>query len=282
VTHRLTRRWVHPVVAATVVALTAAVLVAVSPRVADADNYPGLADIAAAKAAVASAQAGVAELDAAIVSLEEAAQAAQNEALAAADRYAEAQDTAERTQRESNAARASAAEAADELDEARIELASVAQQAYRDGGTMTTIEAIVGAEGFEDVIVRSEATERAASHMDAVTQKVKAAELYASTMSDFAEDAAEAAATAADEAAQALAAAEDSQRSAESAVADAEATREGALERLASLQNTTVALERQRQAGLEQERADRARAAYEAAVRAAQAEADAAAGAFFF
>ena len=46
------------------VALAATLLVTLSPRTAGADTYPGLADIAAAKAAVADAQAGVAELDA--------------------------------------------------------------------------------------------------------------------------------------------------------------------------------------------------------------------------
>lgn len=261
------------------VAIAATILVASSPRTAGADTYPGLADIAAAKAAVADAQASVAQLDAAIVGLENAAQAAQDEALAAADRYSGAKSTADLTQRESVAATKSAAEATVKLEAARADLAGVAQQAYQDGGTMTSIEAVVGASDFQDVIARTEDNELAATQLDAVTQKVKAAQLYADTMSDFAKKAADAAAVAADEAATALVAAQDSQRTAEQAVADATATREAATVRLASLQNTTVALEKARQQGLANERAQQQRAAYDAAVRAAQekAAADAAA-----
>ena len=266
---------------ACLVAVAATLLVATSPRTAGADTYPGLADIAAAKAAVADAQTGVAQLDAAIVSLENARAAAENEAAAAADRYSGAKNTADLTQRESVAAAKSASDAAAKLDAARADLAGAAQQAYQDGGTMTSIQAIVGASGFQDVIARTEDNELAATQLDAVTQRVKAAQLYADTMSDFAKKAADAAAAAADEAATALAAAEDAQRTAEQAVADAATTRDAAMVRLASLQHTTVALENARQQGLANERAQQARAAYDAVVRAAQAQAaaDAAAAA---
>ncbi len=263
-------RAVRPFALACLVAMVASILVASAPRTAGAETYPGVADIAAAKAAVADAQTGVAQLDAAIVSLDNARQAAETEALIAADRYSEAKDAAERTQRDSFAAAKSAHDAAVQLEAARSDLAGVAQQAYRDGGTMTSVEAIVGAEGFADVISRTEDNDRAATQLDAVTQRVKAAELYADTMSDFAKTAADSAAVAADAAATALVAAQDAQRSAEQAVADAETTREAAMVRLASLQHTTVALQRQRQQGLANERAQRDRDAYETAILVAQ------------
>ena len=267
------KRAVRGIALACLAAIVAAVAVTSASGIAGADTYPGLSDIAAAQAAVADAQTGVAELDAAIVNLETAAQDAQREALGAGDRYVGAKDTADRAKIESVAATQSAADAAVQLEQARTDLAAVALQVYRDGGKMTSLEALVGANGFEDVIARTEDNDRAASQMDAVTQKVKAAELYASTMSDFAKQSAEVAATAADDAAQALAAAEDSQRSADQAVADAESTRGAALERLASLQNTTVALETARQQGLADARTARERAAFEVAVQAAQAQA---------
>ena len=175
----LSLREVRTFALACLVALVASIVVASSPRTAGADTYPGLADIAAAKAAVSDAQAGVGQLDAAIVSLDNARQAAENAALTAADRYSEAKDTADRTERESVVAAKSASDAAAQLEAARADLAGVAQQAYRDGGTMTSVEAIVGADGFQDVIARTEDNDRAASQLDAVTQKVKAAQLYA-------------------------------------------------------------------------------------------------------
>ena len=67
-------RGLRPIAFASLVALSASIAVVSSPRIAGADTYPGLADIAAAKAAVADAQVGVAQLDAAIVSLETARQ----------------------------------------------------------------------------------------------------------------------------------------------------------------------------------------------------------------
>ncbi len=274
VTNRLFDRWTHPVVLACVIALIAAAVVVSSPRAADADTYPGLADIAAAKAAVTDAAATVTELDAAVVQLENARADAENAALLAADVYAQAKDEAERAQRQSVAASGRADDAVAALDNARSDLGAIAMEAYRSGGSMTSIEAILGADGFDDVIARSEDYGRAASEVDSVVQKVRATEVVAGTMSDFAADAAQEAADAADAAAVALTKAEDSRRVAERAVADAESTREDAVARLAQLQNTTVQLEQQRQAGLAAERARRDREAFAAAVEAADQQAN--------
>jgi hypothetical protein len=96
----VSRRIVMRVLAlAAALALTVTSLTVASPRSAGAADYPGLAEIQAAKAAVADAQAGVAELDAAIVELEAAAHAADAAARLAADEYAQAKarsDLAER------------------------------------------------------------------------------------------------------------------------------------------------------------------------------------------
>lgn len=271
-TNRLFDRWTHPVVLACVIALIAAAVVASSPRAAGADTYPGLADIAAAKASVADASATVAELDAAVVKLEQARADAENAALLAADVYSTAKGDAERAQRQSVAASARADDAVAALDNARSDLGVIAMEAYRSGGSMTSVEAILGADGFDDVIARSEDYGRAAAEVDSVVQRVRATEVVAGTMSDFAADAAQEAADAADAAAVALTKAEDSRRVAEQAVADAQATREGAVARLAQLQNTTVQLEQQRQAGLASER-QRAQQAHLAAALAAAEQA---------
>ena len=269
-THRLLDHWTRSVVMACAIALVAAAAVASSPRSADADTYPGLADIAAAQASVADAAATVAQLDAVVVQLENARADAENAALLAADLYSQAKDDAERAQRQSVAASARADDAAAALDSARSDLSAIAMEAYRSGGSMTSIEAILGAEGFDDVIARSEDYGRAAAEVDSVVQKVRAVEVVADTMSDLAADAAQQAADAADAAAVALTKAQDSQRVAEQAVADAASTHEDALARLAQLQNTTVQLERQRQAGLAAQRAQRDREALAAAVAAAE------------
>lgn len=271
-TDRLMQRWARPVVLACVAALVAAVVVGFSPRAADADTYPGLADIAAAKAAVADQAATVKQLDAAVVQLEKAAVDAENAALLAADVYLEAQDKAERAQRQAVAAAARANDAADALDSARGDLGAIAMEAYRSGGSFTSIEAILGADGFDDVIARSEDYGRAAAEVDSVVQEVRATEVVAGTMSDFAAQAAQEAADAADAAAIALSQAQEAQRAADQAVADAEQTREDALERLAQLQSTSVALEKKRQEGLAAERARQERQKLAQAVANAEKE----------
>ena len=265
-TNRLFGRWAHPVVAACAIALAAAGAVATSPRTADAVDYPGLADIAAAKAAVSDAAATVAELDAAVAQLEKARADSQNAALLAADVYLEATEVAERAQRQSVAASSRADDAALALDEARGDLGAIAMEAYRSGGSFTSIEAILDADGFDDVVARSEDYTRAAAEVDSAVQQVRATEVVADTMSDFAADAAQQAIDAADAAAAALSKAEDAQRVAEQAVADAQATHEEAVARLAQLQNTTVQLEQQRQAGLAEVRAQSEREALAEAV----------------
>lgn len=248
---RLARR-----VAATlsVVALAVTSFLFAQPQLAGAADYPGLAEIEAARRAVADAKADVAQLDAAIVELEQAAHAADAAARLAADEYAQAKSIADLAQRELEAATERAAEAAAALEEARADLAEIAMEAYRQGGSFGSMEAIMSADGFDDVIIRSEAIDRAAVHADDTVQRVKAAELVAQTMQEYAEKAAEDAAKAAQEAAVALAAAQEAQRNAEQALRDAEETREAAIERLAQLRKTTAALERQRQAGLQAER----------------------------
>ncbi|PKQ18186.1 MAG: hypothetical protein CVT68_04695 [Actinobacteria bacterium HGW-Actinobacteria-8] len=268
-TYRLLDHWARPVVLACVIALIAAGVVASSPRVAGADTYPGLADIAAGKASVSDAAATVAELDAAVVKLEQARADAENAALLAADVYATAKGDAERAQRQSVAASGRADDAVAALDSARSDLGAIAMEAYRSGGSMTSVEAILGADGFEDVIARSEDYGRAAAEVDSVVQRVRASEVVAGTMSDFAADAAQEAADAA-AAAVALTKAEDSRRVAEQAVADAQATREDAVVRLAQLQNTTVQLEQQRQAGLASDRQRAQQAQLAAALAAAE------------
>ena len=278
-THRWSARVSHAVALTCAGAVVAAVAIVSVPRTADADTYPGLSDIAAARAAVSDAQAGVAELDAAIVSLEAARAQAENAALFAADTYAEAKDTSETAQRQSVAATARAGDAAEAFDDARGDLAAVAMEAYRSGGSFTSLEAIIGADGFDDVIGRSEDYDRAAAEVDSVVQQVRASEVVAGTMSDFAAQAAQEAADAADAAAVALSAAQDAQRSAEQAVADAETTRDEAVARLAQLQQTSVQLEEQRQQGLAAQRANAQQAALVAALAAAEREAAAAAAA---
>lgn len=241
-------------------ALAASAFQLTQPQRADAADYPGAAEIQAAKEAVRSATADVALLDQAVAALEEAAHQADAAARLAADEYAYAQSVADAAELELAAAEDRAAQAEAALEEARIDLAEIAMAVYQSGSGLNEFEALLSADGFEDVIVRSEAQAQASVQADDTVQRVKATEIVAQTTRDKAAEAAEAARTAAEEAATALAAAQSAQAQANAALVEAEATRQEALERLAELRNTSVELERQRQAGLA---ADRAREAQE-------------------
>ncbi|WP_156155930.1 C40 family peptidase [Demequina phytophila] len=251
-------------------AVAGAVVVAGPTNHARAEDYPGQAEIDEARAAANDLAAGIDELDNAIAALAEARDKAEANALLAGEDYSDAQDASDAAEETLDAANERAAEAGKELAEARGNLASVAQAAYRDSGSMSQIGAVVGAETVDDVIARTEAFDRGSDEADMWVQRVKAAELVASTMRTYADEAATSAAAAAEEAKSAYAEAQDARDHADEAVAVANETRADAVSRLAELRGVTVALEEQRQAGLEAERAAAAQAEAEARQKAAE------------
>lgn len=237
-----------------VAALVAALAVAVGAIVLGAPpasaDYPGYAEVQAAKAAVRKAHASVAELDAAIVRLNNAVHQADVAVREADNAYAEAQERNENAQRELFLANARADEAGRALDKAREELAAVARAEYRTGGEFGAIEAVATSEGFEDVVVRTEALDRAGDTAEVAVDHVRAAELVERTLRQFAQEAAENAVQAEQDASDALQHAIDVSHQADQALADAEVARDEAIAKLAKLRRTSASLERQRQEGL--------------------------------
>ncbi|MGC4174403.1 NlpC/P60 family protein [Demequina sp.] len=221
---------------------------------ASADGYPGQDEINAAREAAASQASTVSELDAAVASLEDALHDAEAAQLLAADKYAQAQGDLEAAQANLVTANRRADEADAALAEAQSKLAVVAQAAYRDGGDMGQVGAVVNANGFEDAINSSEAMNRASDEMATLVQRVEAAQLVADTMRKAANDAATAAADAKIAAADAYDDATAAADAAEQAVKDADEVRDDAVNTLAELRGTTVALENARQDGLAAER----------------------------
>jgi cell wall-associated NlpC family hydrolase len=260
-------------------AIGAAVVVALVPvDSASADSYPGAAQVRAAKAAVRNQAATVADLDKAVEQLEQAVQEAEEALYAAQELYSEKQELNIEAQRQLFAANARADEAERALDDARADLAVVAMASYREGGTMGSFEAILTADGFEDVITRSEALNRASDDATVVVDRVRAAELVAQTMRRHAQEAAERAIQAEADAEDAYHGAIRANIDAELAYEEAETTRQEAVEKLAQLRRTSAALEAQRQAGLARARAAAAQRAAAERARLAAIAAQAAAG----
>jgi cell wall-associated NlpC family hydrolase len=224
-------------------------LLVVAPRAAAA-NYPGYAQVQAAKAAVSDANATVAQLDAAVAQLSDALHEADVAVLVADDAYAAAEQDNERAQLQLFLANARADEADRALVAARSYLAGVARAQYRSGGQFGALEAVATSTGFEDVIARTEALKRAGDTAEIAIDRVRAAELVQQTLRDFAAQASEKAIVTESAAKDALQAAVDASAQAEQALAETQVAHDEAVARLAALRNTSAALEAQRQAGL--------------------------------
>jgi len=243
-------------------------ILVVAPRAAAA-NYPGYAQVQAAKAAVNDANATIAQLDAAVAQLSDALHEADVAVLAADDAYAGAQQANEQAQLQLFLANARADEADRALASARDNLAGVARAQYRSGGQFGAIEAIATSTGFEDVIARTEALGRAGDTAAIAIDQVRAAELVRKTLRDFASQASDNAIATENAAKDALQAAVDASAQAAQALADTQVAHDEAVARLATLQSTSAALEAQRQAGLAASRS--ASASQRASARAAAA-----------
>jgi cell wall-associated NlpC family hydrolase len=200
------------------------------------------------------------------VQLEEALHIADVAMAMAQEEYTLKQWENVESQRQLFSANSRADESARALDAARGDLAVIAMASYREGGTLGSFEAIMTADGFEDVITRSEAIDRASDDAAVVVEEVRAAELVAQTMRRYAEEAAEVAIVAEQAAEDAYIAAKQAEADARQAYSEAEAARSEAVIRLAQLQRTSAQLANDRQAGLAAERAARAEA--EAQLRA--------------
>ncbi|WP_144018883.1 NlpC/P60 family protein [Demequina sp. NBRC 110056] len=242
--------------------LTGVMLVSI-PAPARAADYPGQDEIEAARAAAADAAAGVSQLDAAIAQLEDALHEADVAARLADVDYHEAQDDNIAAQRSLYAANQRAEEADAALASARTALAAVAMADYRNAGGFSELEAMVKADGFEDVVQRAESIDRASAKGDVTVQEVRAAEIVADTTRGYAEDAATDAAAAEQRANDTLVVAQDARSAAEQAVSDAATARSAAVARVAELRGVTAELEEERQSGLAAERAARQQAQFE-------------------
>lgn len=242
----------------------ASLLIVLAAPAAHADHYPGYSEVRAAQAAVKKQSATVAELDAAIVQLEKAMEQAEIAVYEAQEAFTEAQWANVEAQRQLFAANSRADEAERALGDARADLATLAMMSYRDGGGFGSFEAIMTADGFEDVVVRSEALDLASRDAAMVVEQVRAAELVAQTMKEYATEAAEEAILAETASRKAYGAAIEAEKQAQLAYMETMETRQEAVTRLAELRRVSASLEWRRQTGLA---ADRQRRAAEEAAR---------------
>ncbi|MET0788683.1 MAG: NlpC/P60 family protein, partial [Cellulomonas sp.] len=226
---------------------------------------PSQQDVDQAKGAVRSAERSVASMEVRLAQLSAETDAADLKVAQAGEAYTQALSDADAAQKtwDDSVARSKAADAS--AEDARRQLVAIAREVARSGGSNDLLQALLSADGFQDVARRSTALDRISGKADQAVQQYRATQLVATTLAArAAADAAEAKAAKA-ASADALAAAEQAQSDAVTAQTAAAAERDSLIASLAAARQTSAAVERERQDYLDQQRREREEAAARAA-----------------
>jgi cell wall-associated NlpC family hydrolase len=218
-----------------------------------------------AKAAENLAAQSVASIEVELARLGTVSDQAMISVQAAAETYLGASERLVTAEGQATAAQASVAGAQADLEAARQEVTAIALQAYRSGGSMGVLEAVLSSDGYQEVVARTAAYQQFGARADAAVQRFHASRIVADALTRRAQAAAEASKAAAVEADSALQAAQQAQTDAAQQVAAGEARRTELIAVLATRHNTTAQLERQRQDAADAEQRRRADAAAHAA-----------------
>ena len=250
---RPARRGPRTVLTALATALLASALVALGPAgavLAD-PTPPSEQDVHDAQRDVLSAEASVAEMEVRLAQLTADAGAAEVAVQQAGEAYTRALDDADTARATADASAARALDASTDAEQARRELMAVARQMARSGGSSETIEALLSADGFEEVAQRSVQLERFTGKADDAVQRFRAARMVADTLQRRADDAAQAADDAETAAQDALDAAQTVQAGTQADLDAAAAERETLIVRLAAARDTSTQVEQERQDALD-------------------------------
>ena len=244
-------------------------LAAATPGIALA--APSDEEIARAREAENAAKMSVAQIEVELASVKSEAEVALQKAMSAAEELNGARYSLEQATQTARQAQADADKAKADYEAGKREIASIAQTAYRDGGSsLDSITPYLSADGLRTVETKQATLNSFSASANVKMQKVAALEQVANVMNDAAIQAQAKQAEATAQVETRSAAAQSAANNARNAQAMTAARRDALVAELARKQNTTVELINQREAELE---AQRQAAAAEAARQAAAAEA---------
>lgn len=244
-------------------------LAAATPGIALA--APSDEEIARAREAENAAKMSVAQIEVELASVKSEAEVALQKAMSAAEELNGARYSLEQATQTARQAQADADKAKADYEAGKQEIASIAQTAYRDGGSsLDSIAPYLSADGLRTVETKQATLNSFSASANVKMQKVAALEQVANVMNDAAIQAQAKQAEATAQVETRTAAAQSAANNARNAQAMTAARRDALVAELARKQNTTVELINQREAELE---AQRQAAAAEAARQAAAAEA---------
>ena len=254
--------------AALTAALLATLLVVADQSGAVADpspTPPSAADVQAAQAAVQAAQGSVAQMQVRLAELSLVGDQADVAVQVAGERYTQALSDADAAQSAADEAAQRSAQAAADAEQARRDLVALAREMARSGGGADMLEAVLSADGFQDVARRAATLTHLTGRADETVQRFRAATLVADTLRDRAASTAQQATAAKATAQQALDAAQQAQTDAQAQITAASAERDQLIVTLAAAQQTSASVERARQDALDAARIQRENAAAQAA-----------------
>ncbi|GEL95258.1 C40 family peptidase [Cellulomonas composti] len=240
--------------AAATAAMLVGLLVGVAPGALADPTAPSDQDVRDAQAAVDDAQRSVAEMEIRLAELSTAADAADVQVQIAGESYTRALVAAQDAQDKADEAAERSAKADSEAETSRRELVAIARQIARSGGSADMIEALLSADGFQDVASRTSALDQFTAKTDDAVQRYRAAQLVASTLAEQSDTAAQDAKDAQTAAQDALAEAQQVADDADAARVAGEQERNGLLVALSQARQTSVDVERRRQDALDEER----------------------------
>lgn len=244
-------------------------LAAATPGIALA--APSDEEIARAREAENAAKMSVAQIEVELASVKSEAEVALQKAMSAAEELNGARYSLEQATQTARQAQADADKAKADYEAGKQEIASIAQTAYRDGGSsLDSIAPYLSADGLRTVETKQATLNSFSASANVKMQKVAALEQVANVMNDAAIQAQAKQAEATAQVETRSAAAQSAANNASNAQAMTAARRDALVAELARKQNTTVELINQREAELE---AQLQAAAAEAARQAAAAEA---------
>ena len=255
-------------------AVAGALCLGLLPSSASADPaYPSAQEVERSKARVADTAAQVGQVEARLAAATARAAQLATGVARAVEAYNGARYRLDQAVQAAELAQQRAAAARGEVTAAQRRLGRVAAAAYRSGGDLQGLTAFLSATGPRDLLDRASAIDKIGASRQHALDDVQATRVVADVLQRRAGRTVTARQHAADAVEQSKRAAESALAEQQRAVADIAAQREQLVHLLAAARNTSVRLERARQAGLERERVERARQAELRRQAAARAEA---------
>ncbi|NQX03780.1 hypothetical protein HQQ82_03090 [Rathayibacter sp. VKM Ac-2856] len=258
--------------AGTVLVLCAALAAPMAASAAyDPSDYPSWSDVEAAKSSESATAAEVDRITAILDDLRNQAAVLTDAAIARASEADDAQSALDEATQRVTALEERATAARADADAAKEQAGRLAAQLYRNGGTDATLNLLVGGEQSDQLLYRLGTMSQLTLQTSRLQDDAETTENTAAALAGQAEQARTERLSLVSAAQDALAAAQSAQSEADAKVADQEQYSSQLYEQLASLKNTTAALEEEFATGQE------AKAAFEEQERqsrlAAEAEA---------